>query len=137
MGYTVLPAKNFEPILPLDLKRDQSRGQIMAKEDIVTLKRKIHIHVFIQNLGKPVELSPIGSQGASQTEATSGHRIWFALALMSRSLMCLGSISLLSASNGSLKHRFFTMRALKSLRMTSAFPFVNGPNNISNSKLKL
>jgi hypothetical protein len=78
MGYTFLPAKNFDPTLPLDLKRDQSRGQIMAKEDIVTLKRKIHIQVFIHNLGKPVELSPIGSQGAPETEATSGHQVWLA-----------------------------------------------------------
>ncbi len=78
MGYTFLPAKYFDPILPLDLKRDQSRGQIMAKEDIVTLKRKIHIRVFIHNLGKPAELSPIGSQGASETEAIVGHQIWVA-----------------------------------------------------------
>ena len=78
MGYTFLPAKNFDPILSLDLKRDQSRGQIMAKEDIVTLKRKIHIRVFIHNLGKPAELSPTGSRGASESEAIVGHQIWVA-----------------------------------------------------------
>lgn len=50
----------------------------MAEEDIVALKRKIHIRVFIYNLGKPAGLSPIGSQGASETEANSAHQIWVA-----------------------------------------------------------
>ncbi len=112
MGYTFLPARNFDPILPLDLKRDQSRGHIMAKEDIVTLKRKIHIRVFIHNLGKPAELSPIGSQGASETEANSAHQIWVAFDADESVAHALGKhLSLLSPSNDSLKHRFSTLRA--------------------------
>ena len=42
------------------------------------MKRKIHIRVFIHNIGKPAGLSPTGSKGASESEAIVGHQIWVA-----------------------------------------------------------